>query len=901
MTVENISIDVKTNAGGAASQFRSLSAAMNGVESAASKSASANSANASSIKSVGDAAKKSTSGLGKMAASLKRIAMYRFLRTIMREISQAFTEGLKRAYQLSKTMGTALAPALDRIATASGQLKLQMGAALGELLTTIEPIITAIISLVNQLIQALSAIFAMLGGRTTYSVADKTAQSWDNAAGSAKEYKKTVLGFDELNKLNDENGGGGGGSNGLAGNLIEKELPEWLRPIKEDIDNLKKAFDEWWDDPSFDNFMTLFRELSRLVTDITIAINNFTFDKILIPAGTLLDKIFATFGLETNFEETMKNLKDDLNEFFEQVQAFIDDPSMDNAKKVFISITAIIKDLIFGKSKDITEQDIAQGIIKFLLGAGLGFVGAGFGGTKGAVIGYSLGVAIAALINKFTFDKDPNLSDEEIAKLVVEGLIAAEGGVAGFLFAGPGGAALGFSLGAIISLGINDLVFNNNGKLDEGDLKRGIATWLMQTPAGVYLAEIAAVVTNWDEIQKKLDTIWGNIKTSASTKWEQIKKTVTTASSTAVANVEKWWEELPGNIGYFLGHALKTMDQWGNDIDTWVTTEIPEIISSIVEFFVELPDKIGEGIGSAIDTITTWADNMISQIDIDIPTVVSAFKGWWDGVDEDLDEVGQAAINGFIAGAKRIWETVSSEVERWIREFLDGFLQGLGMTSNSDESKELLETGRNAIKGFLSGVLEPLADLYNWVKTNITDPFCNAVCSLLGIGDGGDSTVFSNIGESIVNGLANGFKTRWDQFVIDVQTWWSNLKTWFSGLSLNLSFRGTSSDDTGNAPKKFAVGGFPDVGELFIAREAGPELVGTIGGKTAVANNDDIVAGIASANVGVINAIYGMANMIVKAVESIDTDVVLDGESMANALYRPMQNAANRYGAAMVT
>lgn len=45
----------------------------------------------------------------------------------------------------------------------------------------------------------------------------------------------------------------------------------------------------------------------------------------------------------------------------------------------------------------------------------------------------------------------------------------------------------------------------------------------------------------------------------------------------------------------------------------------------------------------------------------------------------------------------------------------------------------------------------------------------------------------------------------------------------------------------------FARGGFPDSGQMFVAREAGPELVGRIGHRTAVANNDQIVQGIASA------------------------------------------------------
>ena len=49
-----------------------------------------------------------------------------------------------------------------------------------------------------------------------------------------------------------------------------------------------------------------------------------------------------------------------------------------------------------------------------------------------------------------------------------------------------------------------------------------------------------------------------------------------------------------------------------------------------------------------------------------------------------------------------------------------------------------------------------------------------------------------------------------------------------------------------------AGGGYVSEGEMFIAREAGPELVGTIGGRTAVANNDQIVAGISA---GVFNAV----------------------------------------------
>ena len=49
-----------------------------------------------------------------------------------------------------------------------------------------------------------------------------------------------------------------------------------------------------------------------------------------------------------------------------------------------------------------------------------------------------------------------------------------------------------------------------------------------------------------------------------------------------------------------------------------------------------------------------------------------------------------------------------------------------------------------------------------------------------------------------------------------------------------------------NITVPFASGGFPETGQLFLAREAGAEMVGSIGNRTAVANNDQIVKGISS-------------------------------------------------------
>lgn len=89
--------------------------------------------------------------------------------------------------------------------------------------------------------------------------------------------------------------------------------------------------------------------------------------------------------------------------------------------------------------------------------------------------------------------------------------------------------------------------------------------------------------------------------------------------------------------------------------------------------------------------------------------------------------------------------------------------------------------------------------------------------------------------------------------------------------------------------KAFAAGGFPSEGQMFIAREAGPELVGTIGGRTAVANNDQIVTavanGVASANAEE-TALLREQNRLLRALLAKDTTVTVSASQIVNGINR---------------
>ena len=84
-----------------------------------------------------------------------------------------------------------------------------------------------------------------------------------------------------------------------------------------------------------------------------------------------------------------------------------------------------------------------------------------------------------------------------------------------------------------------------------------------------------------------------------------------------------------------------------------------------------------------------------------------------------------------------------------------------------------------------------------------------------------------------------------------------------------------------------ASGGIVDNGQMFIAREAGPEMVGSIGRKTAVANNDQIVAGIASGVASANseqNALLREQNSLLREMLERENGVYLDGKDISRSV-----------------
>lgn len=215
-------------------------------------------------------------------------------------------------------------------------------------------------------------------------------------------------------------------------------------------------------------------------------------------------------------------------------------------------------------------------------------------------------------------------------------------------------------------------------------------------------------------------------------------------------------------------------------------------------------------------------------------------------------------------------------------QLVTGFSTGMTnkmplIQANVEQMKTTLDTSFNTL---VDGVVQKWQTGLNTMNTDFTTFRTN---TLLGFTDfqtqmttGMDdfTTTFPKGWSSMWRGMTNTAIIQWNSTLNAMERGMNNAinslnqvirsinaVSWITGISLSY-FSRISIDQI----QYMAEGGFVDEGQLFIAREAGAEMVGAMGRRTAVANNDQIVegisAGVSVANDGVIAAIYALMNII---------------------------------------
>lgn len=146
-------------------------------------------------------------------------------------VFNALSSGLR---QLTSYFGKALKKNSE-FASSFAQLKGAFLTAVQPIYEVVAPALIYLMNLLTRVMQAISRVFSLLTGKSTSQMAQNAKNLYDQAnateaAGNAAEKaKKQIMGFDEINKLDDgssSSGSGGGSGGGTTPNFEQTEIPE---------------------------------------------------------------------------------------------------------------------------------------------------------------------------------------------------------------------------------------------------------------------------------------------------------------------------------------------------------------------------------------------------------------------------------------------------------------------------------------------------------------------------------------------------------------------------------------------------------------------------------------------------------------------------------------------------
>lgn len=177
-------------------------------------------------------------------AGFKRILGYRIIRSIIKEIGQAFQVGIQNLYNWSVLVNGRFASSMDMIATSMQYFKNSLGAAVAPIVNALAPAVDFLIDKIVALINVINQLFAKLTGAASWTKAIKKAKDYGEAVGGAggkaKEALRYLAPFDELNRLPDDNKGGGGGGSGDDFSGMFEDVTEFGSAIADFADSIKE-------------------------------------------------------------------------------------------------------------------------------------------------------------------------------------------------------------------------------------------------------------------------------------------------------------------------------------------------------------------------------------------------------------------------------------------------------------------------------------------------------------------------------------------------------------------------------------------------------------------------------------------------------------------------------------
>ena len=909
--------------------------------------------------------------------AIKRIAMYRLIRIALKAITQGFSEGIKNLYAWSAAMDGRFAASMDKLATAFLYMKNSMAALVSPLIDALAPAIDFVVDKFVDMFNIVNQIFARLTGQTTYTAAKKYATAWDDSAKSIKkstnEIKKSILGFDEINRLNGANGtsGGSGGSAIDAGSMFEtKPISSWIQEmvdggdfsalgtivaqkINEALGNInwtnikkkakgiadslvsfingfikdinpetlgntiaevintaagtiatfwnntkwaqagqklrrsiRKFFEDLDVEKAAEALLGPFKSLVTLVYNaiprtkeewsiigtkvklfIQSAINNIPFTAIgdvignLIKGGMSVISDLAEAGTLTKIADGIKEAiekackqitKDDVARF---VNAVLGDVL--SAISVLFSIELKLGDMSFSPLSLLTFGVLAKALlskmIRDVFGRGISLLGAAKGLAWGASISIALdaGIQIAKVIKDITSGEEINAQDicDIVSKL--------------FEAAGFALLASGHLVGGLIALGIGISIKFIISKLSWEEIKGNLLNATVPQSLDIDNGKFNMVVDAYGNFMMVPKSGNGFEVTGSGngTKYRLINGVL----SDVKANLNKVnGKNYNGQTGASLGdllfpgaHAETTVGVKANQYSQeWYNKNIAPLEAGAKNRPIEVPVNL---VKSAVSTVGSLLSSLFGgkkeqEQKIDVKT--NLVKGNWSLLNSIIDNPQDVKINL----TKNDWTTMDKflDLDR-IHNAKIGLMKNLWVLMDTFLDLVRVHVAKIMLQKQQWSVMDVFLELNRvhtakigvqrsgWQTMSAFLTLNQMYFAMIGLKKQGWSTLEKFIGNMVWVGIklynASGYKSVAQFLGVDKPVT-VNLRTNNSSARAN---DGVFSNNVWSDLPQYARGTNNAHGTMFLAGEAGPEIVGHVGGRTEVLNKSQLAAAMYSA------------------------------------------------------
>ena len=383
---------------------------------------------------------------------------------------------------------------------------------------------------------------------------------------------------------------------------------------------------------------------------------------------------------------------------------------------------------------------------------------------------------------------------------------------------------------------------------------------------------LVLLYTKCEWFRDGVNAIFETIKNAIKTAWSVISEiagfVVDVFSGNmegALEHVKNLWNMLPENVRGALTTTGTVVSETMDIVGALFTGDTEELNQSALAIWNTLPSGVQDALSRTHDTVEGG-----------VSFIRAALEGNTEGMKISAVKIWNALPSGVRDALTKVHEWTST-IGQWIYDVT------VGKAMNTVQG----------VQDWWGQMTSNASDTWNHIK----DIFWSGACWLY------DTTI------GRVRGLVDSFLQIFGSFKNKVWGIWEDIKSFFrEGIQIPMPHftitdwfdlelpswafgGGRWSIPTGFDVQWYANGGFPDAGQLFFANEAGPELVGNIGGRTAVANNDQIVQAVSQGVAQAVASVLGSGS-------SQEGNVILkiDSRELGRIMIKEMQRMNRQAG-----